>query len=457
MHLPPGQGVRPCAPYRPQLHYTPARNWMNDPNGLVWHDGEYHLFYQYNPYGNDWGNMSWGHAVSTDLVHWEELGVAIEATDDEHVFSGSAVIDHDGTMVAVYTGYYPASGLQAQSLARSTDRGRTWTRHPGNPVLDIGSKEFRDPKVFWYGPGGYWVMAVVLALEWKVSFYRSDDLLSWTWLSDFGPDGSVDGIWEVPDLFELDGRWVLVVSLNPGGPAGGSGVQYFVGRFDGVTFTSDWPASWADHGRDFYAVVSWNDTPDGRRRWIGWMSNWDDAAAHPTDPWRGAQSLPRELLLEDIGGRPCLVQRPVAALQALRSTDAVHLADLDVPPGVTFRPVPEGALEITAEFEPGTAERFGLVIHEGLRIGYDVVRGEAFVDGTPSGRHAAPLSVDGLRLTAIVDTSSVEVFFDRGQVVFTEQVFADPGSPRVGLFADNGTAQLRSATVHSLASIWDER
>jgi sucrose-6-phosphate hydrolase SacC (GH32 family) len=194
------------------------------------------------------------------------------------------------------------------------------------------------------------------------------------------------------------------------------------------------------------------------------MSNWADAATHPTDPWRGAQSLPRELLLEDIGGRPCLVQRPVAALQALRSPDSIHIAGLAIPRGVTFRSVPEGALEITAEFEPGTAERFGLVIHEGVRIGYDVVRGEVFVEGTPSGRHAAPLSAagqrcsaEGPRLTAIVDASSVEVFFDRGQIVFTEQIFTDPGSPQVGLFADSGTALLRSATIHPLAPIWDER
>ncbi|NAZ82387.1 glycoside hydrolase family 32 protein [Kineococcus sp. R8] len=241
---------------RPQVHYTPAANWMNDPNGLVYHQGEYHLFYQYNPLGDQWGNMSWGHAVSTDLVHWEELPVAIPFTDQEHVFSGSVVVDVAGTsgfgtpeepaMVAVYTSLDTATGRQAQSLAYSTDRGRTFTKFPGNPVLDVGSKEFRDPKVFWYAPGGYWVMAVTLSTERKVQFYRSADLRSWEHLSDFGPANAVDGVWEMPDLFELpvDGdparkRWVLVVNLNPGSVAGGSGAQYFVGDFDGRRFTTE--------------------------------------------------------------------------------------------------------------------------------------------------------------------------------------------------------------------------
>ncbi|MFI6507285.1 GH32 C-terminal domain-containing protein [Streptosporangium sp. NPDC050855] len=240
-------------PHRPQLHYSPAENWMNDPNGLVHHNGEYHLFYQYNPQGDVWGNISWGHAVSTDLVHWKELGVAIPATDDEKIFSGSVVVDRKNTagfgrsaMVAIYTGWNPTTGVQSQSLAHSTDNGRTWTKYDGNPVIDLASKDFRDPKVFWYAKGGHWVMSVAMAADQKIRFYRSADLKSWTKLSDFGPANATGGAWECPDLFQVpvEGRpgakkWVLAVSVGAGAIAGGSGVQYFVGDFDGTTFTAD--------------------------------------------------------------------------------------------------------------------------------------------------------------------------------------------------------------------------
>jgi len=243
-------------PYRPQFHYTPAQNWMNDPNGLIWYKGEYHLFYQYNPSGSTWGNISWGHAVSRDLVYWQELPVAIPDDDREFVFSGSVVVDKDNTsgfgtrqnppMVAIYTSASKACCRQAQALAYSTDRGRTWTKYAGNPVLDVGSGEFRDPKVFWYAPGNRWLMVVVLSVERKVSFYSSANLKDWTHLSDFGPANAVGGVWEVPDLFPLpvDGnpgnvKWVLVVNLNPGGIAGGSAAQYFVGDFDGTTFHAE--------------------------------------------------------------------------------------------------------------------------------------------------------------------------------------------------------------------------
>ncbi|WP_406110520.1 GH32 C-terminal domain-containing protein [Streptomyces sp. NBC_01003] len=242
--------------YRPQFHFTPQKNWMNDPNGLLYYKGEYHLFYQYNPNGNSWGDMSWGHAVSTDLVHWKQLPLALSHDDKEMVFSGSAVVDRDNTtgfgtkqnppMVAIYTSLDKATGIQAQALAYSTDRGRTWTKYRGNPVLDIGSKEFRDPKVQWYAPTKSWLMTVSLSTEHKVRFYSSKNLKDWNLLSEFGPAGATGGVWECPDLFPLpvDGdkkrtKWVLVVNLNPGGIAGGSGAQYFVGDFDGKKFTAE--------------------------------------------------------------------------------------------------------------------------------------------------------------------------------------------------------------------------
>jgi fructan beta-fructosidase len=244
--------------FRPQFHYSPAKNWMNDPNGLVYYKGEYHQFYQHNPYGNNWGNMSWGHAVSKDLVHWTELGVAIPKDDTESVFSGSVVVDTNNTtgfgttdnpaLVAIYTS--TRDSKQSQALAYSTDNGRTFTKYEGNPVLDINSSSFRDPKVFWYEPKQEWLMTAVLADERKVSFYSSPDLKNWTHLSDFGQMGAIGGAWECPDLFPLQDpnhpdkqKWVLIVSLNPGGVAGGSGSQYFIGDFDGITFTADATAS----------------------------------------------------------------------------------------------------------------------------------------------------------------------------------------------------------------------
>ncbi|ELP63017.1 GH32 C-terminal domain-containing protein [Streptomyces turgidiscabies] len=242
--------------YRPQFHFTPDKNWMNDPNGLVYYQGEYHLFYQYNPNGDSWGDMSWGHAVSTDLVHWQQLPLALSHDDKEMVFSGSAVVDENNTtgfgttenppMVAVYTSHNTSTGIQSQSLAYSTDRGRTWTKYQGNPVIDIGSRDFRDPKVQWYAPTRSWLMTVSLSAEHKVRFYSSKNLKDWTQLSEFGPAGATGGVWECPDLFPLavdgdtdDIKWVLVVNINPGGIAGGSAAQYFVGDFDGTKFTAE--------------------------------------------------------------------------------------------------------------------------------------------------------------------------------------------------------------------------
>ncbi|KGN40125.1 glycosyl hydrolase family 32 [Knoellia aerolata DSM 18566] len=262
-------GIAPAAAdtpqHRPAYHFSPAKNWMNDPNGLVFHKGVYHLFFQYNPLGDRWGNMSWGHATSTDLVHWDEQPVAIPFDANEGVFSGSVVVDtanssgfgtaQNPPLVAMYTSAYtPASGrdgIQAQSLAYSTDDGQTWTKYSGNPVIDIGSREFRDPKVFWYAPANEWRMVAVVANEHKVLIWRSTDLKQWTRLSEFGPRNAIGGVWECPDLFPLavDGdpanvKWVMLVSLNPGGIAGGSGTQYFVGDFDGTTFTADGPATY---------------------------------------------------------------------------------------------------------------------------------------------------------------------------------------------------------------------
>jgi len=804
-------------PFRPQFHFTPAENWMNDPNGLVYYKGEYHLFYQHNPFGNTWGHMSWGHAVSRDLVHWTHLPVAIPEEGDEMIFSGSAVVDRKNTsgfgtrrnpaMVAVYTSARP--GSQAQSLAYSTDRGRTWTKYEGNPVLDIGSGEFRDPKVFWYAPERKWVMTVVKALEHKVQLYSSPDLKSWTHMSDFGPANATGGAWECPDLFPLKvggkTKWVMLVSLNPGGIAGGSGMQYFIGDFDGTTFTADnvlgeytppegelyegfeaagygdwtttgtafgtgpaagnvppqggvtgylgnglansfheedrgtgtltspsftvtrpylnfligggnhphdpqtvdgpppagtvfadfegetygdgWTAtgtfagtrppagtigdqqavsgyegsqlvntfidhdigtghitspeftistdyinflvgggnhpypggtanpptsvnlivdgtvvrtttgqdgealnwtnwdvsefagstaridivdentggwghinadhfvfsdqpafprsnetavnllvdgevvrtatgansetldwtgwnlrdligetaqiqvvdrntggwghiladnfafadapaqsvlqrsSWVDYGKDFYAAVTFNDAPGGRRVAIGWMSNWNYAGATPTSPWRSAMSVPRELGLRTIDGTTRLVQRPVRELRSLRSRwGSYRRGHATIPQGTTTLPVRGKALEIEADLRPGTAKQTGLKVRVGngeeTVIGYDAETRELYVDRTKSGDTSfsrdfaavqrAPLAARNARvhLRILVDWSSVEVFADQGQTVITDQIFPSATSDGLQLFADGGRATVDSLKVTPLRSSW---
>jgi fructan beta-fructosidase len=503
-------GTKPAAdagatyrePFRPQFHFTPAVNWMNDPNGLLYFDGEYHLFFQYNPFGAKWGHMSWGHAVSRDLVRWEHLPVAIPEGGGVMAFSGSAVVDwnntsgfgRDGTppLVAIYTGHRETN--QSQYLAYSNDRGRTWTVYDGNPVLDIGRKDFRDPKVFWHQPQQQWVMALALPDEHKVRFYGSRDLKGWRHLSDFGPAAAVGGIWECPDLFELpvDGdpkttRWVLIVSLNPGGPGGGSGMQYFVGHFDGSRFVAESPASgvadagmpvdqvlWADYGADYYAAVSFSDVPreDGRRLWLGWMNNWDYAQDIPTGPWRSAQSLPRSLALRTTSQGIRLVQEPVAELKTLRG--ARHtVAPQPIGDGavsLAAQGIAGTALEIVAEFEVGTAAELGMKVRAGgpeeTMIGIDPRAGRLFVDRTRSGqvgfhpefsrRHTAPLRVKDGRVTlhVFVDWSSVEVFAADGEVVLTDQIFPSPASDGVALYARGGTARLVSLEAWPLASIW---
>ncbi len=515
--------------FRPQLSYSPASNWMNDPNGLVYHNGEYHLFYQYNPNGDVWGDMSWGHAVSPDLVHWSELPVALTVEKSaggkiaQSFFSGSAVVDHanssglasdgQGPMVAIYTSVYPEArtlpngvqvraGQQSQSLASSTDSGRSWTEYAGNPVLALPAapygdeyREFRDPKVFWYAPHAKWVMVVVVAQRHTALWYSSVDLLSWEFMSEFGPAGATGGVWECPDLFALPvddnpaaNKWVLVINLNPGGPAGGSGAQYFLGQFDGYRFVADAsvPASgaapqvvtaqpgeavlWLDYGPDFYAAVSWNDAPGNARILVGWMSNWLYAQAVPTAPWRSAQSVARELGLRTIHGAVRLTQQPVAAFTQLRRTCLLALTEWVIPAGTTvLAPVGGAPLDMELLLTPGNAGQVGVHVHAGAAertvIAYDCALGQLRIDRRASGDvsfsplfagvHGAPVAlVDGaLRLRIVVDTASVTVFAGAGEVVLSSQVFPGTGSAGVALFADAGGATVRHLQLWQLASI----
>lgn len=490
--------------FRPEYHFTAARNWLNDPNGLLYSNGIYHLFYQHNPEGADWGNMSWGHATSADLVHWDEQPAAILCDAQEAIFSGSAVVDVHNTsgfgtgetapLVAIYTSAYsagsPLAGRQAQSLAYSTDDGATWLKYAGNPVLDRASAEFRDPKVFWYDGGveSYWVMVAVEALGREVLLYKSADLLAWEYLSTFGPANATGGVWECPDLFELpvDGepgttKWVLVVNLNPGGIAGGSGGQYFVGEFDGVRFRSESTVTegmqedgsrmgeygWLDWGRDYYAAVSFSNAPDGRRLMIGWMNNWQYGALTPTGDWRGAMTLAREVTLVRQAGQVVLKQQPVDPFAG--SGDVVCALAPTRLSGSTRVPLegPGDVLRIDAEFVPGTADEVGLVLREGTGertvLAYNVVQGVLRLDRTASGdtrfhedfssveRVPVALEDGRLRLQVFLDRCSVEVFAQDGLATITDQIFPSETSIGLAVFAAGEGATLVSLDVVSTA------
>ncbi|PPG39628.1 glycoside hydrolase family 32 protein [Pseudoclavibacter sp. RFBA6] len=450
------QTTTAVTPLRPSAHFTAETSWLNDPNGLVHHDGLYHLFFQTNPFGSTWGNISWGHATSTDLISWEEKPIAIPANEQEMAFSGSAVVDSRNTagfaadgetaLVAIYTSARPpvgeVPGLQAQSLAYSVDAGTTWTRYSGNPVLDIDSSEFRDPKVFWHGgDDGHWVMVVVEAVARKVLFYTSPNLIDWTFSSDFGPAHATGGVWECPDLFPLqvestgETRWVLVVSMNPGARAGGSGTQYFVGDFDGTTFvaerlsTSEDPDSydWLDYGRDYYAAVSFNNTPDGRRLMIGWASNWDYANQTPTAPWRSTMSLVREIsLTQDAAGRRRLRQAPILGEQTSQMTVSEHVIDLEIGRRTTLVLDTEGKNDerVQIHFEGGDAPQ---LLFDRSESGFTDFNTEfATLNRVPIAPHL-PRPLD---IRVVVDATVIEVFLGEGAQTVTEQVF--PTAPLSG-------------------------
>ncbi|MGH2332270.1 glycoside hydrolase family 32 protein [Thermoanaerobacter mathranii] len=478
--------------YRPQFHFTPLKNWMNDPNGMVYYKGEYHLFYQHYPYDIKWGAMHWGHAVSKDLIHWEYLPIALWPDDNGFIFSGSAVVDWNDTsgffkggsgLVAIFT---QAAAKQTQSIAYSTDDGRTWTMYKGNPVLvDETAKDFRDPRVFWYKPGGYWVM--VLAVGDHVRFYTSSNLKEWEFASEFGKqDGSHEGVWECPDLFELpvegtngQSKWVLIVSIgdNPMAPEG-SRTQYFIGHFDGKRFINDNPKEtvlWLDYGRDNYAGVTWSDIPEKQKRriFIGWMSNWKYAGRTPTTSWRGAMTFPRELkLFKDEDGRIYLAQQPVRELSKLRDKRLANLKKVLIGSEKATLPVASGdLLEIIAEFELGTAEEFGIKVRKSdsqeTIVGYDAIQKKLFIDRSRSGdivdetfpvKHYAPLKTrnNKIRLHILVDRSSVEIFANDGKVVMTDLIFPDIDSQNVELFSKDGTVKVTSLTIYKLRSIYEK-
>jgi fructan beta-fructosidase len=472
-------------PYRPQVHFSPRKYWTNDPNGLVYFHGEYHLFYQFNPLGDQWGHMSWGHAVSTDLLHWHELPVAIPEQDGEMVFTGSIVVDSHNTgslcasgkecLVAIYTGHRTSSieTRQTQNLAYSADDGRTWTRYAGNPVLDLHMADFRDPSVSWDEEKAHWRMAVSLPMEHKVRFYASPNLKQWTPLSDFGSAGDVDGAWECPDLLRLPSEtgtreiWALKVGVNPGAPQGGSGEQYFLGNFDGERFvTSALPGShgWTNYGKDDYCAISFNGLPRGAKPvLIGWMSNWQYAAKLPTSPWRGQMSLPRRLsFLTDRAGL-AIKQEPVTV--PLRTK---HQTILTTQGGKVHSSFQQAPFELDLRFSQASELVFGVRLYTDEKhwteVAFDRPKGEFYIDRTRSGvvvspdfpgKTIAPLVVSRpYDLKLVVDRSSIEAYAQSGTIAMTNLIFPASDMSKVALFSARRKPAVVRGDIWKLRTIW---
>lgn len=392
--------------YRPSYHFTPLYGWMNDPNGMVYKDGEYHLYFQYNPYGSKWGNMHWGHAVSKDLVHWEHLDPAIARDPVGHIFSGSSVIDKKNTagfgkdaIIAIYTNSSENLG-QVQCIAYSNDNGRTFTKYEGNPVLTPfdGLKDFRDPKVFWYEKGKCWYM--IVSADKETRFYKSKNLKKWTYVSAFGKGlGQQPCQYECPDFFQLpvNGdkkkmKWVMTMNINPGCWFGGSATEYFVGDFDGKNFTCPdaHDVKWLDWGKDHYATVTFSNTGD-RVLGITWMSNWQYANLTPFKQNRGANGLPRELKLYEKNGKYYISEDVAPEVYALRK-DTKNLADASVADAKDLKGVAanmEGAFEIEADVTPDANGIAGIEISNNKRertmIYFDMKQGKVVMDRTESG------------------------------------------------------------------------
>ena len=461
--------------YRPAFHHTPQYGWMNDPNGMFYHDGVYHLYYQFNPYGSMWGNMHWGHSTSTDLVNWEHHPVAIAPDQWGTIFSGSAVVDKDNTsgfgkdaVVAMYTS---CSLTQKQSIAYSTDGGLTFTKYNGNPVIQA-PQECRDPKIFWNDETQCWNCVLVSPLEYEAWFYSSKDLKNWTKESEFGGHGLRTAIWECPDMVKVTDpesgvtKWVLIVNVNPGGPAGGSATQYFTGDFDGKTFTCDSGpdvVKWLDYGKDHYATVSWSGAPDGRTMVIAWMSNWQYATQLPTLQFRSANSLSRDLgLLKAENGEWIVSVKPSPEFEALRDGKPMRKSFSASAKARTFE-LPSSLCEINVAFDcdAGAVLNIRLSNADGeyVDLTYD---GKTYTfDRSASGivgfnpdfpvPTVAPASDDKVqKIRMILDVSSIEIFDADGYWAMTNLAFPENPYTHVSVSAKGGRCNVKTLEMYSL-------
>lgn len=469
--------------YRPVYHHTPVYGWMNDPNGMFYKDGVYHLYFQYNPYGSMWANMTWGHSTSTDLTHWTYEGTAIVPDAWGAIFSGSCVVDKDntagfgkGAVVAFYTSAKstPWGDVQSQSMAYSLDNGKTFIKYEHNPILTSTERDFRDPKVFWYAPGKHWVM--MLAVGQEMQIYSSGNLKEWKKESSFGAmQGAHGGVWECPDLVEVavegskEKKWVLICNLNPGGPFGGSAAQYFVGSFDGKKFVNESPTQtkWLDWGKDNYATVTWSNAPAGRCIALGWMSNWQYANNVPTTQYRSANTLARDLTLYRVGGELYLRSKPSPEIKKARAEEK-KIPTFEVKGNYEVASLladNKGAYEIEMTIEnKGTSKiDFSLMNEKGEKVAmyYDVVRKQFVMDRSASGIvgfsrdfpavTVAPVrNTDQIHLRLFIDRSSVEAFGEDGEYVMTNLVFPAEPYNRMVFSSDKGSYIVKSMNVYRL-------
>ena len=469
--------------FRPVYHHTPAYGWMNDPNGMFYKDGVYHLYFQHNPYGSTWGNMTWGHSTSTDLVNWKFEGDPIVPDAWGAIFSGSCVVDKENTagfgkdaVIAFYTSAKPTpwGDSQSQSMAYSLDNGKSFTKYAHNPILTSTERDFRDPKVFWYAPGKHWVM--ILAVGQEMQIFSSKDLKEWKKESSFGAkQGAHGGVWECPDLVQLpvegskDKKWVLICNLNPGGPFGGSAAQYFVGTFDGKKFTNESPTQtkWLDWGKDNYATVTWSNAPDNRCIALGWMSNWQYQAVLPTYQYRGSNTIARDLTLYEEEGDYYLKSAPSPEIESLRG-EKVSIPSFKVSDSYEVKSLlddNEGAYEIEMTIKNSGASKivFSLLNDKGekLYMYYNVPRKQFVMDRSESGIvdfskdfpavTVAPVAdTDNIRLRLFIDKSSIEAFGEDGKYVMTNRIFPNAPYNRLQFESVRGNFTVKSLNVYKL-------
>ena len=475
--------------YRPLIHFTPQSNWMNDPNGLVYQNGTYHLFYQHNPNAAVWGPMHWGHATSKDMIHWQHEPIALYPDDLGTIFSGSAVLDKNNTsgfgkdgkapLVAIFTHHDEKAikvgrkDFQNQSLAYSLDEGKTWVKYSDNPVLrSPNNPDFRDPKVMWHEPTQRWIMSLAVADH--LNFYSSTNLKVWNKETEFGlNNGAHGGVWECPDLisFERDGKtiWVLIVNINPGGPNKGSGIQYFVGDFDGHQFK---PYSknikWLDFGPDNYAGVTWSNT-GSRNILAGWMSNWLYANIVPTETWRNGLTIARELGLEKYSGEYYVTSKPVKEIVGIQS-GSLSFRDVEISKGFDLmQRVKNASIPCQIELDMLKRKNFELILSnpngEELVFGFNKEKNEYYIDRTKSGKtdfhpdfagiSTAPrISSDSrMKTTLVIDKTSIEVFADGGLSVMTGIFFPTVPYNKIMIRSSDG-AVVNELQYHGLKSIF---
>lgn len=478
---------------RPQIHFSPPEHWMNDPNGLVYYKDEYHLFYQHNPVENRWGNIHWGHAVSKDLIHWKHLDIALYPDQFGLMFSGCAVVDKDDTsgffngkegLVVIYTTALPQKSkdfyLQQQCIAYSKDKGRTWHKYEDNPVIENDTqRDFRDPKVIWHQKTESWIMVVTNGK--KVSFYRSSDLKKWEFTSDFSCNAfDFEGVWECPDLIKLpvenedNKRWLLEVGIQDNSCAGGSGVQYFVGEFDGYKFKNINPNDktfWADHGQDFYAVQSWYNLPEEQNRevWIAWMSNLSYCEAVPTNDWRGVLSLPRELKLIKINNEYFLKQKPIKEINKLRVKED-NIAEHDLTDDFNYK-LDFDPFEIEFEVQLDSKDKLNIYLIRGnnlkIHLIYDRKNKEVFlkrsfgidkkIGHVFNSTHIADIynKKSKVEIKVILDRSTLEVFINQGEIVFSELIFPEGDDNTIfSLSTESNNAKIYNMNINKLKGVW---